>query len=129
MGLAPPRQSGAGRLGPDQRPETERPADRQRRVGRLSVSLRAAQSPMKSVREVLAQIKALIDCRAVAQELNLPHRWGSFLCPFHDDHKPSMSVRATGFKCWACGATGDAIKLVAQVRKVNFRDALAYLAS
>ncbi len=84
---------------------------------------------MKSVREVLAQIKALIDCRAVAQELNLPHRWGSFLCPFHDDHKPSMSVRATGFKCWACGATGDAIKLVAQVRKVNFRDALAYLAS
>lgn len=38
------------------------------------------------------------------------HWW--FLCPFHDDHKPSMSVNQTGafaghFRCWACGAKGS----------------------
>lgn len=34
--------------------------------------------------------------------------WRSALCPFHDDHNPSLRVNAdTGaFKCMACGAKG-----------------------
>jgi len=30
------------------------------------------------------------------------------LCPFHDDHNPSLRVRLDtgGFKCMACGARG-----------------------
>lgn len=33
------------------------------------------------------------------------------LCPFHDDHRPSMKVYEHGqrFKCYACGEAGDAI--------------------
>lgn len=35
-------------------------------------------------------------------------RWRSALCPFHDDHSPSLRVNAeTGaFRCMACGAHG-----------------------
>ena len=31
------------------------------------------------------------------------------LCPFHDDHSPSMNVNPVKqiFKCFACGAGGD----------------------
>ena len=41
------------------------------------------------------------------------------LCPFHDDHKPSL--RVTGgkglFRCPACGATGNVIQFVAKERR------------
>lgn len=36
-------------------------------------------------------------------------RQGKALCPFHQDHHPSMSFRNGRFRCWACGATGDSI--------------------
>ncbi len=52
------------------------------------------------------------------------------LCPFHDDHKPSMSVSPTKqiFKCWSCGTGGDVIKFVQLYEKVDFRNALELLA-
>lgn len=31
------------------------------------------------------------------------------LCPFHPDHHPSMSFNEGRFRCWSCGASGDAI--------------------
>lgn len=53
------------------------------------------------------------------------------LCPFHDDHKPSMSVSPTKriFKCWSCGAGGDAIKFVMMRERLTFPEALASLAA
>ncbi|MCH7871568.1 MAG: DNA primase [Planctomycetes bacterium] len=52
------------------------------------------------------------------------------LCPFHPDHKPSMSVSPTKqiFKCWSCGVGGDAIKYIQLRDRVEFRDALQTLA-
>jgi len=52
------------------------------------------------------------------------------LCPFHDDHKPSMSVSRSKqiFKCWSCGAGGDAIRFIQLLRKLDFREALGLLA-
>ncbi|MBU0637425.1 MAG: DNA primase [Planctomycetes bacterium] len=52
------------------------------------------------------------------------------LCPFHPDHKPSMSVNPTKqiFKCWSCGAGGDVIKFVQLRERVDFREALSVLA-
>ena len=36
------------------------------------------------------------------------------LCPFHEDHKPSLYVNSVKqiFKCFACGAGGDVFKFV-----------------
>ncbi len=52
------------------------------------------------------------------------------LCPFHDDHRPSLSVspRKQIFKCWSCGAGGDVIKFVQLSHRVDFKEALRILA-
>jgi DNA primase len=48
------------------------------------------------------------------------------ICPFHSDTKPSLKVNdAKGmYKCFACGAGGDAITFVMAYKKLEFVDAL-----
>ncbi|MBW7904208.1 MAG: DNA primase [Phycisphaerae bacterium] len=52
------------------------------------------------------------------------------LCPFHDDHSPSLSVSPVKriFKCWSCGAGGDAIEFVRRLHRVEYSQALRMLA-
>jgi DNA primase len=84
---------------------------------------------MSNLTDVAAEIKARTDCRDVAEELGLQRRWGNFLCPFHRDTHPSLSIRPYGYRCFACAAKGDVVKLVMQVKGIGFRDALEYLAA
>lgn len=52
------------------------------------------------------------------------------LCPFHDDHKPSMSVvpHKQIYCCFACGAAGNVYDFVMRYHNMDFREALKYLA-
>jgi DNA primase len=52
------------------------------------------------------------------------------LCPFHDDHNPSMTVNPErqSYRCWSCNAGGDVFTFVMEREKVGFRDALEILA-
>ncbi|MEJ2700916.1 MAG: DNA primase [Sedimentisphaerales bacterium] len=52
------------------------------------------------------------------------------LCPFHDDHKPSMNVSPTKqiFKCFACGVGGDVFKFVQMRENLTFPQAIERLA-
>lgn len=53
------------------------------------------------------------------------------LCPFHDDHHPSMKVspnRGT-YHCYSCDAKGDAIKFVQEKEHVSFPEAVRRLAN
>ena len=52
------------------------------------------------------------------------------LCPFHDDHRPSMNVNAAKqiFKCFACGAGGDVFKFVQMRENLTFPQAIERLA-
>lgn len=52
------------------------------------------------------------------------------LCPFHDDHKPSMCVVPGKqiFHCFSCGATGDVFSFVMKYLGLDFREALEMLA-
>ncbi len=52
------------------------------------------------------------------------------LCPFHDDHKPSMNVNSVKqiFKCFACGAGGDVFKFVQMRENLTFPQAIERLA-
>jgi DNA primase len=52
------------------------------------------------------------------------------LCPFHDDKKPSMNVSPAKqiFKCFSCGAGGDAIKFLTLYEKYSFPEAVKLLA-
>lgn len=52
------------------------------------------------------------------------------LCPFHDDHDPSLRVypdRQT-YRCWSCNAGGDCFTWVMEQDRVGFREALEILA-
>ena len=52
------------------------------------------------------------------------------LCPFHDEKTPSFNVNtALGFwKCFGCGASGDAITFVRELDHLSFTDAVEVLA-
>jgi DNA primase len=54
------------------------------------------------------------------------------LCPFHDDHSPSFCVvthKGNAFyKCHSCGAGGDVFDFVMNYHKMEFGEALRYLA-
>lgn len=52
------------------------------------------------------------------------------LCPFHDDHKPSMCVvpHKHMFHCFSCGAGGNAIDFMMKFHGMEFREALRTLA-
>ena len=52
------------------------------------------------------------------------------LCPLHEDHNPSMVVDLDkqNFRCWGCGAAGDALDLYAALHKLTVRETIAQLA-
>ena len=52
------------------------------------------------------------------------------LCPFHDDHRPSMYVNTTKqiFKCFACGAGGGVFTFVQMRENLTFPQAIRRLA-
>ncbi len=53
------------------------------------------------------------------------------LCPFHDDHNPSMYVvpHKQIFHCFVCGAGGNAIDFVMKFHGMEFLEALEFLAN
>jgi DNA primase len=59
----------------------------------------------------------LLQARGVPVRLN-GRGGGTALCPFHDDHRPSLSIyrsRRDGterFRCWSCGSRGDMFDFV-----------------
>ena len=83
--------------------------------------------------QTLAAIKHAVDIVALASESLTVHRAGSkfkALCPFHDDHHPSMELNPDrqSYKCWSCGAGGDIFDFVMNHERVDFTEALRMLA-
>lgn len=54
-------------------------------------------------------------------------RHGRALCPFHDDHHPSMTFKGGRYRCWSCGASGDSTDLVKQLCGGTYWEALQRL--
>lgn len=50
------------------------------------------------------------------------------LCPFHEDHHPSMSFKKNQYRCFVCGAQGDSISLVKNCLNKSFIEACRWLA-
>ena len=53
------------------------------------------------------------------------------ICPFHDDHNPSMSVsnERKMFKCFVCGESGDVFGFVQKYKKISYYEAVKDVAS
>ena len=53
------------------------------------------------------------------------------LCPFHDDQTPSFSVSPVKglYKCFSCGAAGNAVKFIMEYEQLTYPEALKWLAN
>ena len=52
------------------------------------------------------------------------------LCPFHPDRSPSfyVSPERQTYHCFGCGAGGNAISFVMEIEKLEFPEAIRFLA-
>ena len=53
------------------------------------------------------------------------------ICPFHDDHNPSMSVsnEKQMYKCFVCGAAGNVFNFVKDYNKISYYEAVQEVAN
>ena len=84
--------------------------------------------------EELNQIRSSVDIvDIISGYIPLSPKGKNFfgVCPFHDDHSPSMSVSKDKqiFTCWSCGATGNVFKFVMDYENISFIEAVRILAN
>ena len=86
-----------------------------------------------SYEEVISQIKDRLDIvDVISQKVVLKKSgakyWG--LCPFHNDKKPSFCVSPSKgiYKCFSCGAGGDALTFLVKTENKDFKEIIAELA-
>ena len=76
------------------------------------------------------EVKQELDIRNVVEFYGFKiNRAGQFICPFHNDHKPSASIKKDYFNCFVCGAGGDLITFTAKLHGLKNYDACKKLAS
>ena len=80
--------------------------------------------------EVIEQIRAKVDIVEIIKEyIPLSQRGKNFfgVCPFHQDHSPSMSVSRSRqiYKCFSCGAAGNVFKFVSDFENISYIEAVA----
>ena len=77
---------------------------------------------------IFEEIKSQLNIRQVVEFYGYKvNRQGKFLCPFHNDHNPTASIKGEYFNCFACGAAGDLIKFVALLHNCSNYDAAKIL--
>ena len=84
---------------------------------------------MKLTDEVINDIRDSANIVDVIKHyMNLEKKGRSYvgLCPFHDDHSPSMSVSEDKqiYKCFVCGNGGNVFTFVQNFKKVSFPEAV-----
>lgn len=85
--------------------------------------------------EIIRELKAQANIADIIQQFLPLKRSGAgrFVgrCPFHNDHSPSMNVNPQMgiYKCFACGAGGDVFKFVMEHEKMDFKDAVEWVAN
>lgn len=83
--------------------------------------------------EAIARIKDKLDIVQVISEYVILKKAGrnfQGLCPFHKEKTPSFSVNPQKqiFKCFGCGAAGDAIAFLMKINNQGFTEVIADLA-
>ena len=82
------------------------------------------------------------DMRAIRQQADIVDVMSHYLslnkkgknyvavCPFHDDHDPSLSISTDKqiFKCFVCGTGGDVFGFVQKIENISFPEAVVKVA-
>lgn len=65
--------------------------------------------------DLFKDIKSTVTARMAAEQYGLlVDKNAMAICPFHEDHNPSLKV-SRGFHCFGCGAQGDVITFTAML--------------
>ena len=79
---------------------------------------------------IFEEVKQELNIRQVVEYYGYKvNRAGQFVCPFHNDHKPSASIKKDYFNCFVCGAGGDVITFTAKLHGLKNYDACKKLIS
>src|ERR1700744_5744302 len=83
--------------------------------------------------DIFNQVRSAVDIvEIIGEHVALKRAGKEFkgLCPFHDDHRPSMAVvpQKQIFHCFVCGTGGDVFKFVREYHKLSNGEALRMLA-
>ena len=79
---------------------------------------------------IFAEVKQRLNIRQVVEFYGYKvNRNGQFICPFHNDHKPSASIKNDYFNCFVCGAGGDLITFTAKLHGLSNINACKKLVS
>ena len=84
---------------------------------------------MKVDNNTLNQIRNSLDIvDVISKYLPLTSKGKNYfgVCPFHDDHSPSMSVSREKqiYTCFSCGATGNVFKFIQDYENLTFLEAV-----
>ncbi len=83
----------------------------------------------RATKELAARAKLIDVARLLGMHISYPRSGNpQVLCPFHDDHTPSMSLYDDHYHCFACNAHGNVFELIKAIHKVQFIDARKWLA-
>jgi DNA primase len=76
----------------------------------------------------IESIKSAVSVPDAAERYGMTvSRNGSALCPFHNDHHPSLRLYDDHYHCFTCGAHGDVIDLTTALFSLSPRDAVEKL--
>ena len=83
--------------------------------------------------EQLIEIRSSVDIiDVISSYLPLVQKGKNYfgVCPFHDDHSPSMSVSKEKqiYTCFSCGATGNVYKFIMDYEHITFMEAVKKVA-
>ena len=79
---------------------------------------------------IFEEVKSQLNIRQVVEFYgHKVNRANQFICPFHNDHKPSASIKNDYFNCFVCGAGGDLITFTAKLHGLSNIDACKKLVS
>jgi len=89
---------------------------------------------IKNFKELIEQIKTQVPIQEMIAEYVPVKKSGRgyvSICPFHDDHKPSLQIHPQKgiFKCFSCGTGGDLITFYALINKKKWAEAIPELAT
>ena len=87
---------------------------------------------MNITNEMINEIRNKLDIvEIISKYVPLTQRGKNYfgVCPFHDDHSPSMSVSKEKqiYTCFSCGASGNVFTFVADFEHIGFYDAVRLL--
>ena len=98
-----------------------------------------SQARLEERRRAIDELARTADLPAIADEngmqvVGIHSGSPKAICPYHDDHRPSLNFRTDGetgrgyYHCYVCGAHGDLFDLVKKLRGCDFPHALDWVA-